>query len=99
MEKRTPLTRLSFIHSMVRAGNVAITHTALAGGATLGFTAKRDFFDVVLALSPRDFEKSMTAYHDHTLWHEVYRPVFNGQSLYIKLIVHSGVLIVSFKES
>ncbi|WP_213716559.1 type II toxin-antitoxin system MqsR family toxin [Cedecea lapagei] len=41
----------------------------------------------------------MTAYHDHTLWHEVNRPVFNGQSLYIKLIVHSGVLIVSFKES
>ena len=67
MEKITPHTRLSVIHSMVKTGKVAITHTALAGGAALGFTERRDFLDVVLALTTRDFEKSMTAYHDHTL--------------------------------
>ncbi|HBC0018029.1 TPA: type II toxin-antitoxin system MqsR family toxin [Enterobacter hormaechei subsp. xiangfangensis] len=98
MEKRTPHTRLHDVQTMVRAGQTAITNTALIGAAQMGFGSKKEIFDVILALTPADFYKSMTAYNDHTTWHEVYRPVYNGQQIYMKFIVSSGVLVVSFKE-
>lgn len=51
-----------------------------------------------MALKTGDFYKSMTAYHDHTCWHDVYRPTYKGLPLYIKFIVSGSLLIVSFKE-
>lgn len=75
-----------------------MTNSALIGAAQLGFDSRQAIFDVILALEPADFYKSMTSYDDHTRWHEVYRPVFKGQQLYMKFIVTEGVLIVSFKE-
>lgn len=98
MEKRTPHTRLNTLKQMVRDGMVGITNTALISAAQIGFHSKHDILEVVLALSTGDFYKSMTAYHDHTCWHEVYRPIYKGQPLYIKLIVSGNLLIVSFKE-
>jgi len=60
MEKRTPHGKLSVIKGMVRAGKVRITLSALAGGAALGFDAD-GIVGVVMALTPKDFYKSMTA--------------------------------------
>jgi motility quorum-sensing regulator/GCU-specific mRNA interferase toxin len=40
----------------------------------------------------------MTAYADHTLWHNVYRPRTPFGEVYLKLTVVEDVLIVSFKE-
>lgn len=98
MEKRMPHTRLHIVKTMIRAGLTAITHSALIGAARMGFCSRQEIFDVILALEPADFYKSMTAHHDHTCWHDVYRTVYNGQQIYMKFIVTDGVLVVSFKE-
>jgi motility quorum-sensing regulator / GCU-specific mRNA interferase toxin len=54
--------------------------------------------DIVIALTSRDFYKSMTTYADHTLWQDVYRPVIKVGGVYLKLTVVDDLLIVSFKE-
>jgi motility quorum-sensing regulator/GCU-specific mRNA interferase toxin len=53
---------------------------------------------VVLALTPKDFYKSMTTHADHTVWQDVYRPTTNAGEVCLKLTVINDVLIVSFKE-
>lgn len=98
MEKRTPHTHLNIIKEMVRAERVSITNSALISASQIGFASKQEILDVVMALNASDFYKSMTAYHDHTCWHEVYRPHYKGRPLYIKFIVSGNLLIVSFKE-
>jgi motility quorum-sensing regulator/GCU-specific mRNA interferase toxin len=54
--------------------------------------------DVVLALTPRDFYKSMTTYNNHRVWQDVYHPATQAGRLYLKLTVVDDLLIVSFKE-
>ncbi|WP_342322990.1 type II toxin-antitoxin system MqsR family toxin [Kosakonia sp. BYX6] len=100
MEKGTPHIRLHIVKQMVMDGKVKTTASAVAGAIELGFTSPPfdEMCAVILALSLKDFFKSMTAYADHTVWHDVYRPTWNGQQLYLKLIVSNDVLIVSFKE-
>jgi motility quorum-sensing regulator/GCU-specific mRNA interferase toxin len=53
---------------------------------------------VVMALTPQDFQKSMTTHSDHRIWQDVYRPVTGVGEVYLKLTVIDDVLIVSFKE-
>ncbi|MCX8985158.1 type II toxin-antitoxin system MqsR family toxin [Citrobacter portucalensis] len=98
MEKGTPHTRLHIVKELVKAGKVKVVTTAYNTAAAIGFKSRAEMYAVILTLTPADFYKSMTAYNDHTSWHEVYRPTSNGQRLYIKFIVSDGVLIVSFKE-
>lgn len=79
------------------AGKVRATYSALVGGAALGF----DFagiVQVVMALTPADFYKSMTTHADHRIWQDVYRPMTAVGEVYLKLTVIDEVLIVSFKE-
>jgi motility quorum-sensing regulator/GCU-specific mRNA interferase toxin len=97
MEKRSPHCPLSIVKTLIQQGKVRSTFSALAGGAALGF----DFdgmLAVVLALTPRDFYKSMTTHTDHRIWRDVYRPTTNAGEVYLKLTVIDDVLIVSFKE-
>jgi motility quorum-sensing regulator / GCU-specific mRNA interferase toxin len=90
MEKRRPHCKLSVVKSLVHAGKVRTT-------ARLGFD-RAGMVDVVLALSAKDFYKSMTTHADHTIWQDVYRPVTVAGQVYLKLTVIDDVLIVSFKE-
>ena len=97
MEKHTPHCRLSVVKALLEAGKVRSTLSALAGGAALGF----DFagmLDVINALKPSDFYKSITTHADHRVWQDVYRPVTRAGEVYLKLTVIDDVLIVSFKE-
>ena len=97
MEESTPHCRLPVVKAMIEAGKVRSTMSALAGGAALGF----DFagiVEVVLALTPADFYKSMTTHADHRVWQDVYRPMTAAGEVYLKLTVIDDVLIVSFKE-
>lgn len=100
MEKGTPHTRLHIVKQMVTDGKIKITSSAIAGAIELGFAVPPfdEMCTVILSLTMTDFFKSMTAYADHTIWHGVYRPLWNGQRIYLKLIVSNDVLIVSFKE-
>jgi motility quorum-sensing regulator/GCU-specific mRNA interferase toxin len=97
MEKRTPHCKLAVVKTMLAAGKVRTTVSALAGGAALGFGFE-EIIGVVAALTPRDFYKSMTTHADHRVWQDVYRPKTPAGDVYLKLTVVDDVLIVSFKE-
>jgi motility quorum-sensing regulator/GCU-specific mRNA interferase toxin len=97
MEKHTPHCRLSVAKALVREGKVRTTDAARAGANALGLEFS-DMLDVVMALTPADFYKSMTTHADHTIWQDVYRPSTKVGDVYLKLTVIDDVLIVSFKE-
>ncbi|MBK9165968.1 MAG: type II toxin-antitoxin system MqsR family toxin [Bryobacterales bacterium] len=97
MEKRPPHCKLAVVKSLLAAGKVRATVSALAGGAALGFGFE-EIVGVIAALAPRDFYKSMTTHADHRIWQDVYRPKTPAGDVYLKLTVIDDVLIVSFKE-
>jgi motility quorum-sensing regulator/GCU-specific mRNA interferase toxin len=97
MEKRSAHCPLAVVKTLVEAGRVRCTFSALAGGAALGFDFD-EVVSVVMALSPTDFYKSMTTHADHRVWQDVYRPSTTAGEVYLKLMVVGDVLIVSFKE-
>ncbi|WP_326543544.1 type II toxin-antitoxin system MqsR family toxin [Pseudorhodoferax sp.] len=97
MEKGTPHCRLAVVRRLVAAGAVRTTHTARVGASALGLSFA-DMLEVVLALTPADFHKSMTTHADHTVWQDVYRPTTQAGAVYLKLTVIDDLLIVSFKE-
>ena len=97
MEKATPHCKLAVVKVLIEAGKIRSTQSALVGAAAMGF----DFDDVVavvMALTPKDFHKSMTTHADHRIWQDVYRPTTDAGEVYLKLTVIDDVLIVSFKE-
>ncbi|MGK6312878.1 type II toxin-antitoxin system MqsR family toxin [Neorhizobium sp. DT-125] len=96
-EKRKAHCPLERVKSLVKAGQVRTTYSALAGASRLDFTLS-EMYETVLALTPVDFYKSMTTYGDHKVWQDVYRPMTKAGRIYLKLTVIDDVLIVSFKE-
>lgn len=97
MEKGTPHCKLSVVKTLVKAGKVRMTGSAMVGAELLGFD-RAGMISVVLALVPADFHKSMTTHADHTIWQDVYHPRTPTGEVYLKLTVIEDVLIVSFKE-
>ncbi len=97
MEKRSPHCRLAAIKSLVEAGKVRATWSALRDAAQLGLDFS-GMLDVVMSLTTSDFYKSMTTHADHMMWQDVYRPNTRIGNMYLKLTVVNDVLIVSFKE-
>lgn len=97
MEKRSPHCKLPVVKALVESGKVRTTHAARAGASELGITFS-DMLNVVMALTPADFYKSMTTLADHKVWQDVYRPRTQAGNVYLKLTVIDEVLIVSFKE-
>jgi len=74
-----------------------MTRTALEGAAAMGLGYDQ-IIEVILALSPADFFKSMTTHADHRIWQDVYRPFTASGRVYLKFTVVDDVVIVSFKE-
>lgn len=97
MEKRSPHCKLPAVKALIEAGHVRTTMSALAGAAAMGFGVD-EIVEVVMALTAKDFYKSMTTHADHTIWQDVYRPATKAGEVYLKLTVIDDVLIVSFKE-
>jgi motility quorum-sensing regulator/GCU-specific mRNA interferase toxin len=97
MEKRTPHCKLAVVKDLVAAGKVRTTHSARSGANELGL-AFSEMLEVVMALTPADFYKSMTTHADHTVWQDAYRPNTQAGDVYLKLTVIDDVLVVSFKE-
>ena len=87
MEKGRPHTPLPLVQALVSSGRVRTTRSAREGAVAVGMGLD-DMLDVLIALRPTDFHKSMTTHADHTIW----------QDVYLKLTVIDDVLIVSFKE-
>ena len=69
----------------------------MSGAYALGLDIN-GIINVVKALTPHDFHKSMTTHADHRVWQDVYRPSTTVGEVYLKLTVIDDVLIVSFKE-
>ena len=97
MEKSTPHCKLPMIKSLIEAGKVRMTASAVIGGEQLGFD-RAAMVEVVRALRPTDFYKSMTTHADHRIWQDVYQTATPAGGVYLKLTVIDDVLIVSFKE-
>ena len=74
------------------------TRAARAGAIALGLDLS-GMLEVILALTPDNFYKSMTTYTDHRIWQDVYHTsTRGGDEVYLKLTVIDDVLIISFKE-
>lgn len=99
MEKNRPHHPLGQVKQLVAAKMVKTTGTARTGAAALDLDVQ-DILNVVQALTPKDFDKSMTSYADHKEWQDVYKPSTAFGDLYIKFTISGGalVLILSFKE-
>ncbi|UBM26899.1 type II toxin-antitoxin system MqsR family toxin [Pseudomonas sp. p1(2021b)] len=97
MEKRTPHCPLERVRTLVAAGRVMPTASALRGALALGLDYQA-MLEVIQSLERRDFFKSMTSFADHRIWQDVYRPRTGVGYVYLKLSVIDDVLIVSFKE-
>jgi motility quorum-sensing regulator / GCU-specific mRNA interferase toxin len=56
---------------------------------------------VIQALTPADFEKSMTSMADHRTWQDVYKPKVGERTLYVKftLDARQALFLISFKEA
>ena len=81
MEKRTPHCRLTVVKTLIGEGRVRVTDTARRGASGLGLDLA-GMLDVLLALEPADFYKSMTTHADHTVWQDVYRPSAQGLEMF-----------------
>lgn len=59
-----------------------------------------DALDVVQALRPSDFYKSMTTTRNHRAWQDVYRARWRNTEIYLKFQRHEDAYFftVSFKE-
>lgn len=99
MEKSTPHYSLANIQVRVAEdGNAAFTVAALRGGWSMGLTSS-EMLAVIAALKRRDFYKSMTTYHDHRVWQDVYHGRCpNGLIAYIKVTQVAERVVVQFKE-
>jgi motility quorum-sensing regulator/GCU-specific mRNA interferase toxin len=99
MEKRRPHYSLEQIRRFARNPNkIRFTRTALDGGIDLGFDLVT-MSSTIMNLNASDFYKSMTTYADSKVWQDVYRPLFQGKNLYLKLTVtEDHLLVVSFKR-
>ena len=100
MEKRSPHYQLRGIQENVATCGIhAFTKTARANGFAMGLS-QAEMLQVVFSLTAANFFKSMTTYHDHTLWQDVYHattPV--GKIAYIKVSApQSGHPVIQFKE-
>jgi motility quorum-sensing regulator/GCU-specific mRNA interferase toxin len=97
MEKRNPHYALDNVKALIKTGKVRVTASAINGAALLGLD-RQDILNVIVALTTKDFYKSMTTYSDHTIWQDVYRPNTSVGNVYLKLTIIDELLIISFKE-
>jgi motility quorum-sensing regulator / GCU-specific mRNA interferase toxin len=86
MEKRKPHYDLAEVKAVVAdPRSNPFTATARRGGSFLGLTPQ-EMREVVLALSPNDFYKSMTTIQDNAIWQDVYHGITQyGDLVYIKI--------------
>lgn len=100
MEKRKPHYRLADIKSAFSdPDQLNRTVTAKQGADDLEMEDD-EVVEIIQALTNADFDKSMTAYHDHKIWQDVYRPKLDDRTLYVKFTqdAQQAFLIISFKE-
>lgn len=94
-----PTYDLARVQALVERGHYRITMSSMRGAARLGFD-ESDICACVQALSLSDFYKTMEAEKAPGRWQDVYRPVYQGTPMYVKVqISHDArAVVVSFKQ-
>ena len=98
LEKRVAHYDLQSIKELIKDNQFFITGSARTCYTALGFTDE-DALDIIHNLSNKDLFKSMTSYHDHSIWQDVYYKTVDTLKLYIKLQVNDKAIVISFKEN
>ena len=96
-EKRKPHYRLADIQRNL--GTLTIWKSAIDGALAMGLQ-RAEINEVIASLTHRDFYKSMTTYHDHRVWMDVYHGQYEGTEIYIKFVEEKVVefALTSFKK-
>lgn len=100
MEKRRPIYDLEAIKSAIGSvETLAITTSAFADAIAIGFD-RRAIVSTILGIDRRMFVKSMTTFHDHRLWQDVYSVPAPDMLPYVKFQadVVTEFRVVSLKE-
>ena len=103
-EKRKPHYDLKSLKQLIRLEKFIITKTSEQSAFSLGFS-RQEILDTILDLTPGDFYKSMTTYHSHKIWQDVYKPCVSRDDgtfeLYVKLqeSCDQRCVVISFKKS
>ena len=103
-EKRKPHYDLKRLKQLIREEKFIITKNADHSAFSLGFS-RHEIIEIVLGLTNADFYKSMTTYHNHKIWQDVYKPQVESQDekleLYMKLqeSADQKCIVISFKKS
>jgi motility quorum-sensing regulator/GCU-specific mRNA interferase toxin len=80
VEKATPHCKLAVVRTLIEAGKVRSTQSALVGAAAMGFNFE-EIVAFIMALTPKDFYKSMTTHADPRIWQDVYRPTTDADGV------------------
>jgi motility quorum-sensing regulator/GCU-specific mRNA interferase toxin len=100
-EKRTPTHDLAaFKAKFSTVGGLNVTGTAIKTAAELGF-GRQEIVDAIQTMDKTHFVKSMTSYHDHKVWQDVYNvPHDDELTLYVKFTADTVTefKLLSFKE-
>ena len=101
MEKRKPHYALASIKSAFSNPDT-INRPVISkqGSDDLGMD-DTDVLAVIQAMGPPDFDKSMTSFNDHRIWQDVYLPLVESRTIYVKftLDAQQEFLLISFKEA
>ncbi len=100
MEKRRPTYDLEAVKSVLGSvDTLALTSSALRQATALGFD-RGAIVETILSIERRMFFKSMTTFHDHRLWQDVYHVPARGLLLYVKFQADlvTEFTLMSFKE-
>ncbi len=102
--KGSPTYDLGEIRALVRAGKCRVTGTAMDAAAALNID-EEDVQDCILRLTSHDFFKTMPSHQIAGLHQDVYRPVYAGVRLYVKLQImllgptrNEMAVVISFKR-
>jgi motility quorum-sensing regulator/GCU-specific mRNA interferase toxin len=97
-ENNSPTHDLAaFKAAMANRKTRLITGIALKDAAALGYDSD-EIAKTVQTMQPGQFYKSMTSYHDHKIWHDVYHVPDTGLLLYVKFTADPDLKLLSFKE-
>lgn len=103
MTAQGPTYDLSTVKALVSANAYQVTGAAFQSLGQLALD-RRDLEACVLGLTAADFFKTMPSERIAGLWQDVYKPVYDGRHLYVKLQISlkqgssQQVVIISFKR-
>ena|SRR5215218_3292482 len=100
-ERRTPTYDLEEVQRLAGQGPISCTvsRTAILAATDLRL-AYEHVIEAVLLLKPLDFYKTMQSERIPGLWQDVYRSLYRGLDLYIKLQINADgmAVVIQFKE-